>query len=188
MPAMTASTPLKPRRGGGPRRDIAALEQRRLAAAGLFTAGATQAQVARTLGVSAQSAHRWHARWQHGGAAALRAPARQGGPSKLTTADWHAVEQVLDAGAAAAGFESDLWTLKRVAAVIERLSGVAYHVGHVWWLLRGHGWSAQRPIRRAVERDEAAIARWVAEDWPRIQQTPQSSADGSSSRTNPGCR
>lgn len=185
---MTTSTPLQPRRASGPRRPIQTLEQRRLAAAGLFAAGATQAQVARTLGVSPQSAHRWHARWKTGGVAALRAPGRQGGPSKLTEADWQAVEQALHAGAEAAGFESDLWTLKRVAAVIERLTGVAYHPGHVWWLLRGHGWSAQRPIRRASERDEAAIARWVAQDWPRIQQTPASSDDGSSSRTSPACR
>jgi transposase len=188
MPAMTTSTPLRSRRGGGRRRDIAALQQRRLAAADLFAAGATQAQVARELGVSPQSAHRWHARWKAGGTASLHAPARQGGPSKLTAADWQAVEQVLDAGAEAAGFESDLWTLKRVAAVIEQLTGVGYHVGHVWWLLRGHGWTPQRPIRRAVERDEAAITRWVARDWPRIQQTPASSDDGSSSRTSPGCR
>jgi hypothetical protein len=28
------------------------------------------------------------------------------------------------------------------------------------------GWRLQRPARRAQERDEQAIARWVAEDWP----------------------
>jgi transposase len=39
----------------------------------------------------------------------------------------------------------------------------------VWWLLRRHHWSPQRPARRAAERDEDAIARWRAEDWPRIK-------------------
>jgi hypothetical protein len=49
---------------------------------------------------------------------------------------------------------------------VSRLTGVAYHPGHTWKLLRRMGWRLQRPARRAVERDEQAIARWVAEDWP----------------------
>jgi hypothetical protein len=51
--------------------------------------------------------------------------------------------------------------------VIEQLTGTRYHRGHTWKLLRRMGWRRQRPARRAVvERDERAIARWVAEDWP----------------------
>jgi hypothetical protein len=65
-------------------RDLKALEQRRLKAARLFAHGTSQAKVACALGVSAQTASRWHARWQQGGTRALRAPARQGRPPKLT--------------------------------------------------------------------------------------------------------
>jgi transposase len=79
------------------------------------------------------------------------------------------VEQALLRGAEAHGFDTELWTLPRVAEVIWRLTGVSYHPGHVWWLLRRHRWSPQRPARRASERDEAAIACWRAEDWPRIK-------------------
>jgi transposase len=50
--------------------------------------------------------------------------------------------------------------------VIQRLTGTRYHPGHTWKLLRRMGWRLQRPARRAVERDQQAIARWVAEDWP----------------------
>jgi transposase len=46
---------------------------------------------------------------------------------------------------------------------------VAYHPGHVWRLLRRLGWSPQRPARRAAERDEAEIARWREQEWPRIK-------------------
>jgi transposase len=56
-----------------------------------------------------------------------------------------------------------------VAAVIERLTGVGYHPGHVWRLLGRLGWSLQRPARRASERDEAEIARCSAQEWPRIK-------------------
>jgi len=57
--------------------------------------------------------------------------------------------------------------LARITIVVERLTGVGYHRGHVWKLLRHRlHYRLLRPARRAVERDERAIARWVAEDWP----------------------
>ncbi len=74
-------------------------------------------------------------------------------------------------GARAHGFATNQWTLARIATVIEQLTGVAYHPGHVWKLLRRRmGYRLQRPARRAVERDEQAIAQWVATDWPRVRQ------------------
>jgi transposase len=55
--------------------------------------------------------------------------------------------------------------------VIERITGVRLHPGHVWSILRERmGWSVQRPIRRVVERDERAIQQWVAYEWPRIKK------------------
>jgi transposase len=78
-----------------------------------------------------------------------------------------AIDQALREGARANGFDIDHWTLARIATVIQRLTGVSYHPGHVWKLLRHRlHYRLQRPARRAVERDEQAIARWVAEDWP----------------------
>src|SRR5215216_860132 len=67
---------------------------------------------------------------------------------------------------------SSQWTLGRIAEVIERTTGVAHHPGHVWRLLKPMRWSRQRPARKAIERDEAEIARWVAQEWPRIKQRP----------------
>jgi transposase len=68
--------------------------------------------------------------------------------------------------------------------VIERVTGVAHHPGHVWRIVKQMGWSLQRPARKAIERDEQAIARWVAEEWPRIAQTPKRAEPGYVSSTN----
>lgn len=73
-------------------------------------------------------------------------------------------------GAVAAGFPTALWTLARVAPVIERELGIQYHPGHVRYILRDMGWSAQKPERRARERDEEAIRRWREEEWARIKK------------------
>jgi transposase len=88
-------------------------------------------------------------------------------PDRVRPTELHAIDQALRQGARAHGVDTDHWTLDRVTAVIERLTGVAYHRGHVWKLLRRRlGYRLLRPARRAIERDERAIARWVAEDWP----------------------
>jgi transposase len=191
-----AASKQSPKRGATPKktvrarrkRDFRALEARRRKAASLFARGKTQADVAQALGVSRQSVSRWYATWQSDGTAALRA-GTPGRPRRLDATQLKVLDRELRKGAAAHGYASDLWTLKRVAKLIEELTGVSYHPGHVWWLLREQlGWTRQRPARRATERDEEAIARWVAEDWLRIKKAPGAKAPSSSSRTSRASR
>jgi transposase len=169
MSATTRQAAAKPIKVGTWRRDLAGLQERRLEAARMFAHGATQAEVARTFGVSAQAASIWYRRWRQGGASALRGAGRAGRRPRLSAAELEAVAQALRKGPQAFGFATELWTLDRIAQVIQRLTGVRYHPGHVWRLLRRLGWSPQRPARRASERDEAEIARWRTQEWPRIK-------------------
>jgi transposase len=148
-------------------RDRQAFEGVRMQAGALFAAGHSQAQVARQLGVARQNVSRWRAQWRQGGLNALASRGPTGTAPRLCEAQLAAVDQALRQGARANGFDTDHWTLARITSVIQRLTGVAYHPGHVWKLLRHRlHYRLQRPARRAVERDEQAIARWVAEDWP----------------------
>jgi transposase len=161
-------------------------EARRLRAAELFAAGVHQAEVARQLEVSAQAVSVWHACWQSGGTDALRSRGPSGPTPRLSDAQLATVEQALLEGPTANGFTGELWTLDRIAIVIERLTGVRYHPAWVWAVLRHRlGWSAQRPVRRAAERDQAAIDRWVKERWPQILQTPNGAKPAWSSSTSP---
>ena len=167
-------------------RDFAAMEARRMGAADLFKEGVTQAEIARELGVAHQTISDWHDKWVVGGKRALKRTGRPGRPPKVTAADLAKVEKALERGPAANAFSTDLWTLARVAEVIERVTGVHYHPGHVWRVLRQMGWSRQRPARQAIERDDAAIEQWVNERWPRVKKTPQPGGHGSSSKTRAG--
>jgi transposase len=108
---------------------------------------------------------------RHPGDLAGMRTARHGKPPRLGPVELARIRRVLDRGPVQAGFDNDLWTLARVAEVIERTTGVAHHPGHVWRLLKAMRWSLQRPARKAVERDENAIPRWVAQEWPRIRRT-----------------
>jgi transposase len=136
-------------------------------AGALFAVGRSQAEVADHLGVARQNVSRWHARWRGGGLNALRSAGPTGQAPRLSDPQLTAIDQALRRGAGAHGFDTDHWTVASITTMIERLTGVGYHPGHVWKLLRRRlHYRLQRPARRAVERDEQAIARWVAEDWP----------------------
>ncbi len=73
-------------------------------------------------------------------------------------------------GPLSAGFHTDLWTCRRVAEVVRREFGIAYHPAHLGRILHDLGFSPQKPQRRARERDEAAIQRWRERDWLRIKK------------------
>jgi transposase len=81
--------------------------------------------------------------------------------------------EILLKGAIAYGFPNDLWTLKRIARVIRKEFGVRYHPCHLWKILRRSGWSCQVPERRAVQRNEEAIAHWKRHKWPAIKKKGQ---------------
>lgn len=171
-----------------PRRDFQALEERREQAAKLFRAGEVLAAVARRLRVSRQSASRWYRQWRKGGVAALRAAGRAGRKPKLDRWQLPQIDRALRQGARAHGFGTDLWTLPRVATVVERLTGVRYHPGHVWKILGAMEWSLQRPARRARERNPAAVQLWVSERWPKLKKTLGAATLGSSSKTRAASR
>lgn len=166
------------------RRDFEGLEERRKQAGRLFAAGKMLlAQIARHLQVSRQSVSRWYAQWRRGGRAALRGAGRAGRKPKLAGRQLRQVERALRQGARAYGFGTDLWTLPRVAAVIERVTGVHYHPGHVWKILGAMDWTLQRPAKRARQRDPEKVRLWLNQRWPAVKKTLAAERRGSSSKT-----
>ncbi len=165
------------------RRDFAGLERRRMRAVRLFAQGETQAEVARLLGVSRTTAMRWARALKHEGKQGLRAAGRAGRKPRLSTEQLKDAEAVLFKGPVAFGYPTAFWTLPRVAEVIERVTGIRYHPGHVWRVLRKLGWSRQKPTTRARERDEQAIERWVKTTWPALKKKPHAKQPRSSSST-----
>jgi transposase len=151
-------------------RDHVQMYKRRLQAAQLFKKGLSAPEVARRFGVARQVAYRWKGVWQHGGVAALASKGRAGRKAKLAPPQTQVLIEALLKGPAAYGYKTQLWTLPRVAALIDQLTGIRYHPGHVWRLLGTLGFSCQRPERRAIERNEPAIRQWKQVQWPIIKK------------------
>jgi transposase len=155
------------------RTDYATEQQRRLQAGGLFAQGCSQAEVARRLEVSRQTTCRWHHAWETGGEESLAGVGHTGRKRKLSGDELCQLAAVLLGGAQAQGYDTELWTLKRIAQVIRREFKASYHPSHVWKILGQLGWSCQRPEKKARERNEEAIGRWVRYRWPRIKKSPR---------------
>ena len=167
----------------GLRRDFDKLEERRLLGACLLRQGVPQAEVARQVGVHRQSVSRWAQQLEQGGRRALRKAGRAGRKPRLNAADLRRIEQGLRRGPEALGYETSLWTAWRVAHLIETESGVRYHPSQAWRILRQLGWSCQRPVGRALERDEEKIRQWKQKRWPGIKKKLKNKAAPSSSST-----
>jgi transposase len=165
------------------KRDFQALERRRLKAAKLLAQGVSQAEVARRVGAHRQSVNRWAKALAEGGKTALKHPGRAGRKPLLGPKELKRIGRALKRGPGALGYDTELWTTERVAALIEGETGVRYHPGHVWKILRKMGWSCQRPTGRARERDEKAIAHWKKVRWPEVKKTPSAKDERSSSST-----
>jgi transposase len=145
-------------------------EARRLQAWHLKQQGWPERQIAEALGVSAGAVSQGMTRARQGGPEALRARPSPGAPRQLTPEQLTRLPTLLDRGPTAYGFRGQIWTRKRVAEVMRREFGVVYHPTHVGRLLKAIRWSPQKPMRRARQRDEAAIAHWRDETWPAIKR------------------
>ena len=154
-----------------PKGSSVVLEQRRQHAVAMMKQGLKPTVVAKALQVSLVSVGRWQKAVEEGGVKALAAKPVPGRPPKLDLAQRQRIGQLLLKGPAHFGYQTQLWTLERIAEVIEKTFGVSYDPSQVWRILMALGWSCQKPESRARERDDKAIERWRKVDWPRIKKS-----------------
>jgi transposase len=150
-----------------PKGTAAELERRRRRAVGLVDQGESPTTVARILGVRTSSLHRWRrlARQPHG----LDARPVPGPTPGLSDYHLRKLERLLLQGAKKHGRPNELWTADRVARLIRERFGVSYHPEHVRKILKHRlGWTSQKPKRKARERNDKEVERWLGDELPRI--------------------
>lgn len=134
--------------------------------------GYKQQAIAEALGLSQGGVSQIISRAKSGGKEALRQRKPSGAKSRLTAEQKAELLKKLEQGAESFGFSGDVWTTKRIAKLIEEEYGVKYHHDYIGPFLRSLGWSYQRPLVRATQRDEEAIQRWKEERWPALKKKP----------------
>lgn len=151
-------------------------EWRRLRAWSLWQQGWKQKDIAMALGVTKGAVSQWIKRGKQAGAEGLRQSKAKGAEPRMSHEQRAQLPMFLLLGAEAFGYRGNVWTGQRVAEVIKRVFGISYHPDHCSRLLRQIGWSVQKPIERATQRNEEAIKHWKEQQWPALQkkQKPRS--------------
>jgi transposase len=147
----------------------AELERRRHLAVERVCEGYCAEEVADVLGVAPRSVYRWLAAFRQGGPVALAARPAPGRPAKLSYTQEKIVFRWLAQSPTELGFPTDLWTADRLAQLIERDLDVSLNPHYLCTWLRQRKYTPQKPRRVPRERDEAAVAAWLARVWPRIK-------------------
>lgn len=150
--------------------------KRRVRAGRMLQRGMAPAEIAERVGVARQTVYTWKQVLDEGGLDALRQVRRTGPQSRLDEAALARLRDVLLDSPTAHGFGTELWTLKRVRKIIQRVFGVRHSEVHVWRLLGQLGFSSQKPEKRALERDEGAIRAWKRRTWPALKKKPNAKA------------
>ena len=143
----------------------------------MLLAGKTPAQAALAVGVARQTAYTWKALLDEGGIDALRAMPGRGRPGRRNEGQLQTLGHALLRRRTEHGFGTELWTLKRVGVLIERMYGVKFGQTQIWRILGGLGFSVQKPARRAIERNEEAVQTWKRKTWPALKKSVPPSSD-----------
>lgn len=151
------------------------LEERRLRAVKeALKSDESAASIARRYKVEVGTLYRWIGKYRRNKKSGLKSRATPGRPKRLTDAQLVKLSKIIVDGAQAAGYPNDLWTCARITELIERRFGVKYHFNHVGKILIRIGFSPQRPEKRAIERDDRRIRKWVRHELPEIKKKPKS--------------
>jgi transposase len=150
--------------------------KKRLKAGRMLLADKGCAEVALAVGVARQTVYTWKRLLDEGGIDALRAVPERGRPAQLDEQQLAALRATLLQSPTSQGFGTELWTLKRVGAVIERLHGVRFGQTQIWRILGSLGFSPQKPEKRAIERNDEAVRSWKRSTWPALKKKPTEKA------------
>lgn len=146
-------------------------QKRRYRGIELWRDGWMQTEIAQALGVTPAAVNQWIHMAEEHGKWALRSRPRAGSPRLLPKEELKQLPTLLRSGAENYGFLGDIWTCARIAEVIRQEFGVRYHKAHVSRLMKELNWTPQKPIVRALQRDEDVISHWPEERWPELKKS-----------------
>jgi transposase len=151
-------------------------EFRRLRAVELYEQAWRPVRIAEALGVTRGAVSQWLKLYREKGIEALRYNKVSKKPALLSPAQKSELIALLSQGPENFGYVGHVWTQARVGELIERKFGVSYHLNHVGKILKKCGWTYQKPVSRASQRNDEAISQWCTERWPELKKKPKTKA------------
>ena len=131
----------------------------------------TSGDIASLLKVNRTNVPVWINNWNEHGADGLLEGHRSGRPGNLSPEDKVRLADIIESGPVALGLNTGVWTSKIVTQIIVEEFGIEFHPGHVRKLLKGIGFSVQRPTYKLVNADEKKRNKWIRYTYPNLKKT-----------------
>ena len=147
------------------------MEEIRIRAVQRVQAGESPETVIKTLGFARACIYNWLARYRAGGWHALKTGSRSGRPKKLTGSQISWIYRTIrDKDPRQLKFSFALWTRPMIAELIKRQFGIRFSRTSVGRLLHQLGFSCQKPLYRAYQRDTELVNQWKEKVFPEIKK------------------
>jgi len=130
----------------------------------LIRKGMKKSEISKMLHVDRRTVYSWTIRMENN--IGYRNRKQKGQESRLSEEQKKKLKKILDDGASQYGYDTDLWTLKRIAEVIDNEFHVHYNVTYVWQILDKMGYSAQMPLATAMEKNHDYVNEWLQDKYP----------------------
>lgn len=142
----------------------------RVKAIRLRKAGTKIADIASLFDIRRETVSRWISAYRQGGAKNLKPKKSSGRPKKIDCSLlFPKLKKVVRRPATSFGFDSPLWTCKKIREVMKKELGLKMSHSTLWRSLRDAGLSCQKPERRAFEQDPIARKNWIDNVWPELK-------------------
>jgi len=145
------------------------LETYRLRAIDLHDKGKQIKDIAEFFGVHRCAVSHWITSYKRGGKKILKARKSTGRPSKLNESEINELLTFFENDAMEYGFETPLWTCKKIQKIVKQRFEKKVHTTNIMRWIKRLNITNQKPQRRASQRDEKAVAKWLDEEWPKIK-------------------
>jgi transposase len=133
--------------------------------------GRSMSDIADAFGTNRSTVYRWVKRFEEEGEDGLQRRPTSGRPRKLEDLTEEELRTIVLQPASHFGYESDLWTVGRLHAVIEEQYRFCVSKDTIWRRLREAGLTYQRPEGQYYELDEESRQQWLRTDVPKIRKT-----------------
>ena len=152
----------KPRHGSSDKSEIR--EWKRERGFEMLKKGMKKSFISEKLGVNRKTVYNWSVKLEQSGDWHDRK--QPGSRSKLTKDQKEKLKRIIDGGPRSYGYDTDLWTLKRISEVISGEFDVSYNTTHIWRVLKNLGYSAQIPVAVAMEKNPEYVKEWLEKNYP----------------------
>ncbi len=154
--------------------------------------GIKKSVISKKLEVNRKTVYNWSVILEKGGDWNDRK--QPGSKGKLTKEQKDKLKKIIDCGPRIYGYDTDLWTLKRISEVISGECNIEYNTTHIWRVLKNLSYSAQIPVAVAMEKNPEYVNEWLDKNYPEyVKEAREKNAtilfqDGAGVQSRPNVR